>query len=175
MSRGHGCSPFAATPTTFSRKEPMQPTRQAPERLGPPTGQGEGLSRPFFHQRETHIRLPPPFCFFAPTTSKPTPDRIATLVVTQSATAPHHCAAHRVPQAVHLQRPPPFKPAKPVAVPPSRGPRATESTVSANNNSPRQLPTSYPPRHQAPRLRCPGLPGTSPRCEAMQRCFQQSR
>ncbi len=34
-----------------------------------------------------------PFCFFAPETSKPTPDHIATLVVTQSATAPRHCAA----------------------------------------------------------------------------------
>ncbi len=47
----------------------------------------------FFHQREAHLRLPPPFCFFAPETSKPTPDTTATLVVTQSATAPHHCTA----------------------------------------------------------------------------------
>ncbi len=91
--RGQGCSLFAATPTTFSRKEPMQPTRQAPQGSVPPTSQGEGLPRPFFHQREAHLRLPPPFCFLAPETSKPTPDRIATLVVTQSATAPHHCAA----------------------------------------------------------------------------------
>ncbi len=91
--RGQVCSLFAATPTTFFWKEPMQPTRQAPQGSVPPTGQGEGLPPPFFHQREAHLRLPPPFCLFAPETSKPTPDHIATLVVIQSATAPHHYAA----------------------------------------------------------------------------------
>ncbi len=35
-TRGQGCSLFMATPTTFSRKEPMQLTRQAPQMLGPP-------------------------------------------------------------------------------------------------------------------------------------------
>ncbi len=92
-TRGQGCSLFTATPTTFSRKEPMQPTRQAPQGSVPPTGQGEGLPRPFFQQREAHPRPPPPFRFFAPVTSKTTPDHIVTLVVTQSATAPHHCTA----------------------------------------------------------------------------------
>ncbi len=82
---------------------------------------------------------------------------------------------HRVPQAAHLQRHPPFKPAKQVAVPPSRWPRATELAVPANNNSLRQLPSAYPPRHKAPPLCCPGLPGTSPRCEAVQRCCHPSR
>ncbi len=91
--KGQGCSLFAATPTTFFWKEPMQPTRQAHQGSVPPTGQGEGLPRPYFHQKEAQLRLPPPFCFFAPETSKPTPDHIATLVVTQSASAPHHCAA----------------------------------------------------------------------------------
>ncbi len=133
-----------------------------------------------FHQREAHLRLPPPSCFFAPETSKPTPDHIATFVVTQSAihlttALLHYQLLQRVPQAVRLQQPPPFEPAKPVTVAHSRGPRATDSTVPDNNNSLRQLPTSYPPRHQAPRLRCPGLPGTSPRCEAVKQCCHPSR
>ncbi len=88
-----------------SSRRPRQPSsgrnqcnRQGtPQGSVPPTSQGEGLPRPFFHQREAHLRLPPPLCFFAPETSKPTPDHIATLVVTQSATAPHHCAAPLLP------------------------------------------------------------------------------
>ncbi len=161
--RGQGCNLFAATPTTFPRKEPMQPTRKAPQRPGPlhPIGQSEGLPRPMFSPKGAHLRLPPPFCFFAPETSKPTPDHIATSVVTQFAihlttALLHYQLLHRVPQAVRLQQHPPFKPAKPVTVPHSRGPRATESTVPDKNNSLRQLLTSYPPRHQAPCLRCPG-------------------
>ncbi len=93
IRRGQGCSLFAATPTTFSRKEPMQPKRQEPERLGPPHRPGRRTTSAVFHQREANLRLPPSFCFFAPETSKPTPDHIATLVLTQSATAPHRCAA----------------------------------------------------------------------------------
>ncbi len=89
-------------------------------------------------------------------------------------TSPLRCSTTNCSTVPH-KRPPPFKPAKTVAVPPSRTPRATESTVPANNNSLRQLPTSNPPRHQAPRLRCPGLPGTSPRCEALQRSYHPSR
>ncbi len=58
-----------------------------------PDRPGRRTTSTVFHLREAHLRLPPPFRFFAPETSKPTPDRIATLVVTQSATAPHHCAA----------------------------------------------------------------------------------
>ncbi len=171
--RGQGCSLFAATPTTFFWKEPMQPTRQAPQGSVPPTGQGEGLPRPFFHQREAHLRLPPPFCFFAPETSKPTPDPIATLVVTQSA-SPLRCSTTNCSTVSHTQ----FTCSglhrsnllNRWQCPPHGG-----LAVPANNNSLRQLPTSNPPRHQAPRLRCPGLPGTSPRCEAVQRCCHPSR
>ncbi len=90
--RGQGCSLFAANPTTNPEGTNATDKASTP-RLGPPTGQSEGLPRPFFHPREAHLRLPPPFWFFAPETSKPTPDRIATLVVTQFATAPHHCTA----------------------------------------------------------------------------------
>ncbi len=38
--RGQGCTPYAATATTFSRKEPMQTTRQSSHRLGPPDRPG---------------------------------------------------------------------------------------------------------------------------------------
>ncbi len=61
-------------------------------RLSPPDRPGRRTTSAVFHQREAHLRLPPPFCFFAPETSKPTPDHIVTLVVTQSAATPHHCA-----------------------------------------------------------------------------------
>ncbi len=35
------------------------------------------------------------------------------------------------------------------------GPKATQLKIPANNNPLRQLPISFSPRHQAPRLRCP--------------------
>ncbi len=47
----------------------------------------------FFSTFPAHFRQPPPFCFLAPETSKPIPGHVATLVVTQSATVPHYCAA----------------------------------------------------------------------------------
>ncbi len=101
-------------------------------------------------------------------------------MTTQSATAPHYCAAPLLtdkscPTSSSLAAASTVQPAKPVAVSPSQGPRATELTFPANNNSLRQLPTSYPPRHQAPRLRCPGLLDASPRCEAVQQCCQSPR
>ncbi len=50
LSRGQGCSLFAATPTT--RKEPMQPTRQAPQRLGPPDRPGRRTTSAVFSPKE---------------------------------------------------------------------------------------------------------------------------
>ncbi len=73
---GQGSGLFAATPTTFSWKEPMQPTRQAPHTLGPPHQPGRRTTSVVASLKGALLRQPPPFCFFAPETSK------VTLVVT---------------------------------------------------------------------------------------------
>ncbi len=172
--RGQGCCLFAATPTTFSRREPMQPTRQTPQRPVPPDRPGRRATSAVFSPKGGPFPAAASLLLLRAEDIEANPGQhfYACGNQVRYGTSP---LPHRVPLAVRMQRPPSFQPATPLAVPSSRGPRATESTIPANNNSLQQLPISYPSRHQAPRLRCPGLPGTSPSCEAVQRCCHPSR
>ncbi len=62
----------------------MQPTRQAPQRLGAPDWPGRRTTSVIFSPKGGHS---PAAASLLP--SNPTPDHIATLVVTLSSTAPH--------------------------------------------------------------------------------------
>ncbi len=56
LGRGQGCILFAATLTTFSGKQPMQPTRQAPQRLSSPDRPGRRNTSAVFSPPPTTTR-----------------------------------------------------------------------------------------------------------------------
>ncbi len=177
QQRGQVCSLFAATPTTSPRKEPMQQARQAPQRLSPPDRPGRTISSTVFFSSKGD---PPPTAASllllraGDIKTKSGPHCYACNNPVRHGTSPLRCStvSHKQFACSGLHR---SNMLNRWLCPTLRGPRATETIVPAINNSLRQLPTSYPPRHQAPCLRGPGLPGTGPRCEVMQRCCDSSR
>ncbi len=72
-----------------------------PKALPPSRSGRRTTSAVFFHQREAHLRLPPPFCFFAPETSKLIPEACGNPV--RHGTSPLRCFTANCPTVSHKQ------------------------------------------------------------------------